>query len=322
MTSSVWFTALLVFTATAFGTASLALLWELMRDWSRNRQVGKRLKPVIGGHAVDDKALDLVRAFDEKRNALVDSLPGMQRTNTLLAQARLDWRAESFLLITVGLTLAAGGAVLLATGSIFFGWIASVIAAIVPFQYARSRRNKRFNNFEEQFPEAIDLLTRAIRAGHPLASGMRMVGEEGPPEVAEEFRQSFEEQRFGLPFEDALLGLVDRMNTVDVRIFAIAVLVQREVGGNLAEILDNLAMTIRGRFYIRRQLRVYTAQGRLSGYILAALPIFVGTILYLMQPEYVGLLFTTLVGWLLVVTAIILQIIGYLWIRKIVNIEI
>lgn len=320
--STVWFTALLVFAATVFGTVSLALIWEAARDWLRNREVGKRLKPILSGTGAMDKSLDLIRAFEAKQSVLAESVPGIERTNSLLAQARLDWRAETFIFVIFGVTLAAGGAVLLATNSVFFAWIAGMAAAFAPFQYVRSKRNKRFTDFEEQFPEAIDLLTRAIRAGHPLASGMRMVGEEGPPEVAQEFRQSFEEQRFGLPFEDALLGLVDRMDTVDVRIFAIAVLVQREVGGNLAEILDNLAMTIRSRFYIRRQLRVYTAQGRLSGYILAALPIFVGTILYFMEPSYVGQLFTTLIGWMMVGTAVFLQIVGYLWIRKIINIEI
>jgi tight adherence protein B len=140
--------------------------------------------------------------------------------------------------------------------------------------------------------------------------------------VAEEFQQTFEEQRFGLPFNDALLGMVDRVDLVDVRIFAIAVLIQREVGGNLAEILDNLAETIRGRFYIRRQLRVYTAQGRMSGYALAALPIVVGFITFLLDPEYLGQLFNTTMGQLMVITAILLQVFGVFWIRKIINIDI
>jgi len=180
----------------------------------------------------------------------------------------------------------------------------------------------RLRRFEEELPEAIELLTRAIRAGHPLASGMRMVAQEGPPVVAEEFRQTFDEQRFGLPFNDALLGLVDRVNLIDVRIFAIAVLVQREVGGNLAEILDNLAATIRGRFYLRRQLRVYTAQGRLSGYALAALPVVVGAATFALAPDYFSLLFTTGLGQLMVASALFLQVIGVLWIRQIIDIEI
>jgi tight adherence protein B len=319
---SIWVTALLVFTATAFGTLSIALLWELLSNWRRNRQVAKRLKPVIGGHAMDDD-LDLVRSFEDPDNRLADlRLPGVRLTENLLAQARLDWKPEPFLFATFGMTLAAGAAVLVLTGSLVLAWLAALAGGFAPFQYARSRRARRFRDFEEQFPEAIDLLTRAIRAGHPLTSGVQMVGAEGPLAVADEFRQMFEEHRFGIPFEDALLGFVDRLNTVDVRIFAIAILVQREVGGNLAEILDNLADTIRGRFYIRRQLRVYTAQGRMSGYVLAALPIVVGVAMFLLEPEYLMLLFSTLVGWLLVATAAVLQIFGYLWIRKIVNIDI
>ena len=151
---------------------------------------------------------------------------------------------------------------------------------------------------------------------------MQMVGDEGPPEVGAEFRRAFEEQRFGIPFDEALLGMVDRTNMVDVRIFAIAVLIQREVGGNLAEILENLAETIRRRFYLRRQLRVYTAQGRMTGYVLASLPIFVGFVMFLIQPDYVLLLFQSLPGKVMVGMAVVLQLLGGLWIRRIVQIDI
>jgi tight adherence protein B len=185
----------------------------------------------------------------------------------------------------------------------------------------RRKRTLRFRGFEEEFPEAIDLLTRAIRAGHPLSSGMQMVAEEGPPVVSEEFQQAFDEQRFGLPFEEAILGLVDRLDLVDVRVFAIAVLVQREVGGNLAEILDNLADVIRKRFYLRRQLRVYTAQGRMTGYALGVLPFVVGFLMYLLTPELVMTLFTTLPGLVLVGTAVFLQFVGVIWIRNIINVD-
>ncbi len=327
MFDNIWFAALLVFAATSFGTLSLAMLWEVFRDWFRNRQVGKRLQPLMETVAqAQARALDLIREDPLSRRGVFGgsgtTLPGLRQVEDLLDQANLRWRPETFIFMTFGLTLAAGGAVLVVTGSIFFGWLAAMAGAGSPYFYARRRRARRFLDFEEQFPEAIDLLTRAIRAGHPLSAGMRMVGDEGPPAVAEEFRRTFEEQRFGLPFEDALLGFVDRMDTVDVRIFAIAVLVQREVGGNLAEILDNLAKTIRGRFYIRRQLRVYTAQGRLSGYVLVCLPIGVGFILWLIEASYVGLLFTTLVGWAMVFVALVLWLVGFFWIRSIINIEI
>lgn len=149
-----------------------------------------------------------------------------------------------------------------------------------------------------------------------------MVANEGPPTVSVEFRKIFEEHRFGLPFSDALLGMVDRVNLLDVRMFAVAILIQREVGGNLAEILNTLAQTIRSRFYIRRQLRTYTAQGRMSGLTLFLLPIVVGFLIFLIQPEHVGTLFTHPAGLFMLAIAVVLQIVGGLWIRKIVDIDI
>ena len=321
-----WITAILVFSAAIFGFLSLALVWEILREWMAQRKVAQRVHDLIEGQN-DPTALarqkDLLRGAEEgDRGSGGLALPGMHQLNLLLHQARLEWRPGTFFLITVGLSLALGGAVLVLTGSMFFTFLAALVGAGWPYMYARRRRAKRLLAFEEEFPEAIDLLTRAIRAGHPLAAGIRMVSDEGPREVSIEFRQVFEEQRFGLPFEEALLGMVDRTNLVDVRIFAIAVLVQREVGGNLAEILDNLAHTIRQRFYIRRQLRVYTAQGRMSGYALVALPLMVGSFVGITQPDYIGLLFSTTVGWFLVISAMVLQVIGGLWIRSIINIDI
>jgi tight adherence protein B len=202
------------------------------------------------------------------------------------------------------------------------GIIAAATGALLPYLVFRHKRNRRFYKFEELLPEAIDMLGRAIRAGHPLSSGLKMVSDEASEPIAGEFRRAHEEHRFGLAFEDAMLAMADRVRIVDVRILVTAILIQREVGGNLAEVLDNLASVIRARFTIRRQLRVYTAQGRFSGYVLAMLPIAVGAAIYSLNPPYIRLLFTDPLGKLLVVTAVIFQIIGFLWIRKIINIEI
>ncbi len=240
----------------------------------------------------------------------------------ILEQSRLDWSAGTLLVLAIGMGLTFGLTALVVTSSLAVTALTIGIGASLPFLYVGHRRRARFRQFEEEFPEAIDLLTRAIRAGHPLSAALGMVGEEGPPEVAIEFRRAFEEQRFGIPFEEALLGIVDRTDLVDVRIFAIAVLIQREVGGNLAEILENLAHTVRRRFYVRRQLRTYTAQGRMTGYTLAALPLVVGFSIFLMEPEYMRVLFTESFGKVLVVTSVVLQILGALWIRKIIRIDI
>ncbi|MEJ2503816.1 MAG: type II secretion system F family protein, partial [Gemmatimonadota bacterium] len=168
---------------------------------------------------------------------------------------------------------------------------------------------------------AIDLIARGVRAGHPLSAGLGMVAEEAPEPLASEFRITFEEQRFGLPFEEALMGLGDRVEVMDVRIFLTAILVQRVVGGNLSEILEKIAETMRARFNLRRQVRVYTAQGRLSGYSLAALPILVGLVISVINPGYMHTLFYDLLGRALLAGAVTMQLIGFLWIRKIVDIR-
>lgn len=325
MSESIWIPAALVFVAAVSGTIVLAMVSEIIRDWWRRRTVARRVKPVLSGQARRGRDVhDLVRGEDEA-DGILDLVsrvvPGVRGLEDLLEQARLDWSPGTFLILMVGLGLGAGVTALLVSGSLFWMAAWAVAGAVMPYVYASRRRKGRFSQFEEEFPQAIDLLTRAIRAGHPLSSALGMVADEGPPEVSREFRRVFEEQRFGIPFDEALLGMVDRTNMMDVRIFAIAVMVQREVGGNLAEILDNLAHTIRRRFYLRRQLRVYTAQGRMTGYALAALPVFVGLSLYFINPEYVVLLFTTLVGQVLVALALVLQLIGTLWIKKIISIE-
>jgi tight adherence protein B len=149
-----------------------------------------------------------------------------------------------------------------------------------------------------------------------------MAADDGPEPVASELRRVFEEQRFGLPLQDSLLGMADRINLVDVRILVTAILIQREVGGNLAEILDNLSKVVRARFTIRRQIKVYTAQGRMTGYLLALLPFMLFGLLYTINPEYMSVLFTDPIGKILVGVALVMQLAGFFWIRKIVNIEI
>jgi tight adherence protein B len=217
----------------------------------------------------------------------------------------------------VGLGLAG----LVFTQSLGPAAVFAVLGSLIPYGSARRRATARMRKFEEQLPDAIDLIGRAIRAGHPLHAGFKMVADETPAPMATEFRQVFEEQRFGLAFEDSMYAFADRVKLVDTRIFVTAVMIHRQVGGNLAEVLDNLAYVIRERFKLRRQLRVITAQGRLSGYVLAVLPIAVGVAIYLLNPEYMMVLFTKTLGRFMLIAAATLQILGYLWIRKIVDIE-
>ncbi len=214
-----------------------------------------------------------------------------------------------------------GLATLLALQSSSLAAVAFVLGGFGPYLHVRNRKARRIRQLESQLPDAIDLIARAVRAGHPLSEGLRMAAEEAPQPLAAEFRVTFEEQRFGLPFEEALLGLGDRVEVVDVRILVTAILVQREVGGNLSEILEQIAETMRARFNLKRQVRVYTAQGRMSGYTLAALPIFVGVVISVINPAYIQTLFSDPLGRGLLTCAAVLQGIGFLWIRRIVDVR-
>jgi tight adherence protein B len=226
-------------------------------------------------------------------------------------------------LLTVGFALA-GGVLFAAAGLPLI--VASLFAfgfGTMPWAYLRRRRRKLLRRFEAQLPDAIDYLSRAIRAGHPLTSGIQMVGDELADPLGNEFRRIFDQQRFGVPFDEALLGMCDRVQLVDIRIFATSIIVQREVGGaSFGEVLDNMAETIRSRFAIRREIDVYTAQGRLSGMIVGVMPFVVGLAIYLQDPNYVGMLFEHPVGRFMAAAAVTLQVIGFFWIRKIVQVEI
>jgi tight adherence protein B len=204
-----------------------------------------------------------------------------------------------------------------------FVWpLAAVAGAMLPWGWLKYKRSARMRRFEEQFPEALDLLSRAIRAGHAFQTAMGMCADELPAPVGTEFRKSFDQQNFGLPLKDTLHEMTERMPLLDVKFFVTAVLIQRETGGNLAEILDNLAHVVRERFKILRQVRVHTAHGRFTGYVLLALPAALGVALSFINPEHMDLLFRERMGQMMIVGAIVMQTIGYFWIRKVIKIEV
>jgi tight adherence protein B len=200
--------------------------------------------------------------------------------------------------------------------------VAALVAAFVPYGFLLHRRSVRMKRFEEQFPEALDLLSRAIRAGHALQTALGMVADELKEPVGPEFKKTFDQQNFGLPLREALNELAERMPLLDVRFFVTAVLIQRDTGGNLAEILDNLAHVVRERFKIRRQIRVHTAHGRFTGYVLLALPAALAMALQVINPEHMSLLFRERMGQMMLMGAIVMQTIGFLWIRQVIKIEV
>ena len=226
--------------------------------------------------------------------------------------------------LLIGLLLA-GVLALVVSMAVRSRWGLPVGAAVgfgLPFLFLNIKRTKRMRLFEEQFPEGLDLISRALKAGHAFATGLKMVADEMPDPVGPEFRKTFDEQNFGLPLKDALDNLTFRMPLLDVRFFATAVLIQRETGGNLSEILENLAHVVRERFKILRQVRVYTAHGRFTGYVLLALPAVLVIALSYINPEHMNLLFHHPMGRMMLVGALVMQGIGYLWIKQVIKIEV
>ncbi len=312
------------FSVVALGTVSLALFYEWFQEASRDRVVKTQLAKVqeLAGVGVEQNAL--VRAQSRIAGPLVSlalKIPALAAVETTLRQAAMSWSLGTFLLITVGLALGFAMFAMVATGIFGLAVLSAAVAAVLPMMYVRRKRDQRMQAFEEALPDALDLLARAIRAGHPIGSGIKIVADEAQEPVSSEFLQTFEEQRFGLPFDDTMMALTVRVPLIDLRMLVTAILIQREVGGNLAEVLDNLGDVIRQRFTVHRQLRVHTAQGRMSGYVLAVLPIAVGSFIYMANPEYIGLLFKHQLGQLMLTGAVSMQLIGFYWIRKIINIE-
>jgi tight adherence protein B len=325
--SSIWVPALVAFLAVALGTVSLVILWEWFQEQQRKRQMVDQLRTLanepiegpVGGRSTVFRSAVLESPW---LRPIISRFPQLRDAGFILQQAGLSWTLQTLFLLSIGTALAIGSVALILSRSLPVGFIATILGGMLPMMYVRRRRTKRLSAFEELLPESIDLVGRALRAGHPLTAGFKMAADDGPEPVAGEFRRVFEEQRFGLPVQDSLLGMADRVNIVDVRILVTAILIQREVGGNLAEILDNLSEVVRARFTIRRQIRVYTAQGRMTGYLLSALPILLFSMLYMINAEYMSILFKDPIGQTLIVIAITMQFIGFLWIRKIIKIEI
>ncbi len=316
--------ALLVFvvvTLAVFAALSLYDLREAQARVLRDRlsdvqKPTEKTKPDLA--LLRDEVLSRIPAFDTwlRRSERVSVLQKM------LAQGNVDVRAGNFLMLCVVSAVLFAAIAVIAGGNIMFGWAGVLLGFFIPYAYAAHMRTRRFQKFEEKFPEAIDTLARAVRAGHAFTTALEMIANEVSEPVAGEFRQLYEEQKFGLPVRDALLNLADRIPLVDVKFFVTAVMLQRETGGNLAEILDNLSYVIRERFKILRQVRVHTAQGRLTMVLLMALPPMIVVIMLLMNPGFISPLFTDPIGHALIVGGITLQTLGYFVIRRIIRIQV
>jgi tight adherence protein B len=207
-------------------------------------------------------------------------------------------------------------------GNPFIGVVGFLFFGSLPLLYVLQKRARRMKRFSEQFPDAIDMMVSALRAGHALGRAMQLVAMEAPEPIKTEFRKAFEEQNLGLPMKEALLNLADRVNNVDLRLFVTAVVIQRESGGNLTEILTKIGRTIRARFALLGQIQVYTAQARFTAWVLGILPVAVGLIIYAITPDYIKFFFVDPVGRVMLGFGVFLEILGFLTIRRIVGMKV
>jgi tight adherence protein B len=238
-----------------------------------------------------------------------------------IMQAGLNVTVGTILLSAAMLSVLAFVLVRLFAHSTPLAVAAAFVVATFPFAFVRRKKNQRLRKFEEQFPEAIDLIGRALRAGHAFTTGLSMAAEEIPAPVGEEFKLLYDRQNFGMPMPDAMKAFAARIPLIDARFFVTAVLTQRETGGNLGEVLDNLASVIRERFKVKRQVRVLTAHGRITGWILAGLPPCLAVAMFVVAPGHLDELTTDPMGIKMIIAGVTLQIIGTLVIRKLVDIR-
>ncbi len=257
---------------------------------------------------------------------LFDRLLSHQRTffgplQMLISQAGVN--------VTVGTVLLSSAVLAMLTFALFsvylmmplIGIIFAGLTAWLPIAWLRWMRARRMLKFEEQFPEAMDLLARALRAGHALTTGLSMVADEMRDPIGPEFRQLYDEQNFGLPLPQALKNFAERIPSLDAKFFVTAVLTQRDAGGNLSEVLDTLASIIRDRFRVKRQVRVISAHGRITGWVLSALPTSLGLFFAATSPQKYFEFVQDPLGMRMVVGALLLQVVGVFIIKKIVTIE-
>jgi tight adherence protein B len=255
-------------------------------------------------------------------NAVLESLGGFSgQMKEKLDSAGVKMTVGTFLLLSTFVFFAAAVIVNIYTGLWWLAALAGVGAALLPTIVVRQLKGRRVRQFEEQFPEAVDLIARAMRAGHAFPTGLKMAADELAPPAGAEFKLLYEKQNFGAQLPDALRSFAERIPSLDARFFVTAVLTQREAGGNLAEVLDRLAAVMRERFRIKREVRTRSAHGRITAFILAGMPPVLALIMMSSNPENFKLMITDPLGIRMLVFAVVMQIIGVLIVRKLVDIE-
>ena len=315
--------AILAFLAVVLFLEGIYLVWNAYRGPEAQR-ISRRLLAMssgsdsTGAQLLKQRVLSEVPALDR----LLMQLPRLRQLDRFLLQSGMDVTVASFFGIAFALWLITAAVVLwLGLG---WGWSAGVgvVPVVLWVAYVQYRRAGRMRLIDQQLPDALDLMARAMQAGHAFSSALRMVGAEGPHPIADEFQTAFEEINFGVTTQQALTNMAARVASEDLRYFVVAVLIQRESGGNLAELLTSIAELIRERQRLRGTVRVLSAEGRLSAWILALLPFVLTALISIINPLFIRQLWTDPIGVRMVAVALVLMALGILWMWRIIRIRI
>lgn len=318
---------LLISIAAFVGVAALVgAVAFLLRDFGKSTaedrlevMTGKKSRDAVGGVMKEE-------VFREGLEGAAGMFSGLKerlgRLSLLFEQADSPIKVETFLGISAVCAVLGVGVAVIARSPAPLYPLAGLCASLLPLMWLLFRRKSRFKAFAKQLPDALELIARALRSGHSLASGLHVVVEEMPNPIAQEFGIAYEEQNLNIPLDQALKNMLRRMPNMDLKFFVTAVAIQRQAGGDMSEILDKIGYIIRERFKIMGQVQALTGEGRISGIVLMGLPIALFFAVYHLNPDYVMLLFTEELGRKMIAVAVVLQILGAVAIKKIINIKI
>lgn len=313
----------LIFLLVAGGGIAGAIIWQ--RRYSRRAKAIERQVKAAETLRQSGELQQLVQESEEQSPLLTwldERLSSFTALKLLLIRAQSDKTPAEFAILTFGLVIFGLFMALLLRLGVLGILNTVIICAVLPWWYLNGKANKRRLKFEEQFPEALDFISRSLRAGHGLTASMGMAGDELPAPVGTELKITFDEINFGIPFQEAMANLMARVNSPDLTFFTVAVVIQRETGGNLTELLANLSRLIRDRIKLKGKVRVLASEGRFSGLLLGALPFVLSALLTSINPEYMAMLWKTPEGHNLILTGVFMMIAGAFFMHRIVQIKV
>jgi len=314
---------LLMFLVSVFFLESMLYAIRTIKNPDRNK-IRNRLRALSVKDATDVNDILRKRSLSEVPglNRILSSLPVAKQLDRLLEQANVQYPLGFFVLLTLVLVSAGFLASSFATRNPGISLIVGAILGAIPFYYVCSKKKRRMNKLESQLPDGLELIGRALRAGHAFSSGLRLAADEFDDPLGTEFGKTLDEINFGVSVPEALKNLAGRVDSQDLRYFIVSVIIQREAGGNLAEIMDKIGHIIRERFKLRGKIRVLSAEGRMTAIILAALPFFVIIALHFMNPNYIHTLLTEPSGKIISAVAAFMMVVGILVMKKLIRIKV